>query len=149
MCACCTPISCETHDCVYQIARKDGRLTSYCNLSIYIFFKQDTIKVTWDSFRWTQCLLAEETATNCHTIFATCQIHPLLARRQRVPTLSLAAAFANGHQPSDIWYTINARITNLIFKWFRTTSYPNHYFERESFLKIVYTINSCNNSSKF
>ncbi len=36
MCACCTPFSRKTHDCVFQIARKDGRFTSYCNLSIII-----------------------------------------------------------------------------------------------------------------
>ncbi len=30
------------------------------------------------------------------------RIHPLLARRQRVPTASQAAAFASGHKPSEI-----------------------------------------------
>ncbi len=63
------------------------------------------MKVTCESFNWTHCLLAVKTAK--------IWVHPRLARWQRVPTASLAASLANGHQPSEIWETIQAWIVIL------------------------------------
>ncbi len=67
------------------------------------FITKDRIKIACESFSWIQCLLAEKNRKTTVTVFQQdYQIHLRLARWQRVPTASLAAAFENRHQPSEI-----------------------------------------------
>ncbi len=75
-------------------------------------------EVTKESFSWKRCLPTEK-----QVISQERWIHQHLVRWQWVPTACLAAASTNGHQPSEIWESIDAffqvitRVLLLLKPW--------------------------------
>ena len=73
-----------------------------------------------ESFRAEYSAFAEKTVKITVTVYSQeRRIFPRLARRQRVPTTSLAAGFANGHRPSKICMDLFSQIQMFRGEYYR------------------------------